>query len=157
MARSIGKSRCLCPSTVCADNSQFVSITAVNDYAMQTIEAVSNKGSFSLSRIIPAFSSDTEEAILRSFSDAMDTLARETQRTLLEASASVANLERLQEHLLTIHDICQRENVALGEVAPGSTDGLRAQQLAIRQRAQNFGDDLQGDPCLQKSKIKVGA
>ena len=87
----------------------------MNAYAIQTIEAVSNKGSFSLSRLIPAFSSDTEEAILRSFSDAMDTLARETQRTLLEASASVANLERLQEHLLTIHDICQRENVALGE------------------------------------------
>ena len=82
---------------------------------MQTIEAVSNKGSFSLSRIISAFGSDTEDAILRSFSDAMDTLARETQRTLLEASASVANLERLQEHLFTIHDICQREGIELGE------------------------------------------
>ncbi|EPT01670.1 hypothetical protein FOMPIDRAFT_1144623 [Fomitopsis schrenkii] len=90
-------------------------ITAVNDYAMQTIESVSKKGGFSLSRIISAFGSAAEGAILRSFSDAMDTLARETQRTLLEASASVANLERLQEHLLTIHDICEREGVELGE------------------------------------------
>lgn len=112
MARSIGESVCLCLSIIF---SSTFSITAVNDYAMQTIEAVSNKGSFSLSRIISVFSSDTEDAILRSFGDAMDTLARETQRTLLEASASVANLERLQEHLLTIHDICQREGVELDE------------------------------------------
>ncbi|KZT67446.1 hypothetical protein DAEQUDRAFT_673274 [Daedalea quercina L-15889] len=90
-------------------------INAVNDYAMRMIEAASNKGSFSLSRIMPTFGSSTEAVILRSFSDAMDTLAQETQRALLYASASVADLERLQEHLLTLHEICSREGIALGE------------------------------------------
>jgi len=88
-------------------------ITAVNDYAMHTIEAATNRGSFSLSRIVSR--TNTETVVLRSFEDAMDTLAKETHRALLEASASAANLERLQEHLLTIHEICAREGVALSE------------------------------------------
>ncbi|KAH9928384.1 uncharacterized protein B0H18DRAFT_1118057 [Fomitopsis serialis] len=58
---------------------------------------------------------DTDTVVLRSFEDAMNTLAKETHRALLEASASAANLERLQEHLLTIHEICAREGVALSE------------------------------------------
>lgn len=80
---------------------------------MRTIEAVSNRGSFSLSRIMSH--TDTEAVILRSFEDALDTLTKETRRAVLEASVSAANLERLQEHLFTIHEICAREGVALND------------------------------------------
>lgn len=54
-----------------------------------------------------------EGLILRAFGEVMDTLAWETHRTLLEASSCMANLERLHERLLTIHEICLREGFAL--------------------------------------------
>ncbi|KAH9930053.1 uncharacterized protein B0H18DRAFT_873504 [Fomitopsis serialis] len=94
-------------------NGAVDDITTMNGQAMRTIEAVSNRGSFSLSRIMTR--TDTEAVILRSFEDALDTLTKETHRAVLEASVSAANLERLQEHLLTIHEIITRESVALND------------------------------------------
>lgn len=81
---------------------------------MVTIRAADDKGGFSLSRILNPFYNN-EGPILRAFSAAVDTLAKDTQRTLLEASATVANLEQLQDHLLTIYNICEREGVELSE------------------------------------------
>ncbi|KAH9927015.1 uncharacterized protein B0H18DRAFT_306821 [Fomitopsis serialis] len=78
-------------------------ITAVNGYVMHIIEAATNRGRFSLSRIMSH--TDTEAVILRVFEDAMDTLTKEAHRAVLEAFASAANLERLEERLITIHEI----------------------------------------------------
>ncbi|KAH9831615.1 uncharacterized protein C8Q71DRAFT_295509 [Rhodofomes roseus] len=87
-----------------------------NSHAMRTIGAAIEKSVFSLSRLLTPFTSgSTEAAVLRSFEDAMDTLAQGTQRALFEASVSVANLELLQEHLFTIHELCSREGVVLSE------------------------------------------
>ncbi|KAH9928145.1 uncharacterized protein B0H18DRAFT_875116 [Fomitopsis serialis] len=89
-------------------------ITAMNDYAMSTISAAAVDGSpLSWIATIFAFHSGTPAVIVQSYRDVMETLAAETERALLEASVSAANLERLQEHLLTIHEICMREGLSL--------------------------------------------
>lgn len=82
---------------------------------METIGAAAAKGSFPLLRIMHPSASNIEGPILRAFSIAIATLAKETQRTLLEASATVSNFVQLQEHLLTIHDICERKGIELNE------------------------------------------
>jgi len=61
---------------------------------------------------------EPETIILRSLEDAMDSLTKETQRAVLEVSASTAHLKRLQEHLLTIYEICVREGFALSDAHP---------------------------------------
>ncbi|KAH9923075.1 uncharacterized protein B0H18DRAFT_955998 [Fomitopsis serialis] len=89
-------------------------ITVVNNNAMNTLSAVTVNDS-PPSWITTAFSSrsGTQEAvIIRSYADVMETLAQETEQALLEASASVANLERLQERLYKIQEICVREGLS---------------------------------------------
>ena len=84
-------------------------ITAANQYAMQAIREATTANEPS----VVASSVGEGAVIAQSFRDVTDTLARETQRSLLEAAAGAANLERLQENLFTIHEICLREGVVL--------------------------------------------
>lgn len=91
------------------------SITAANDYTMRMLEKITLETSGDLLLPMPRLTSTShaDGFILRTFGEVMDTLAWETHRTLLEASSCAANLEQLEEHLLTIHEICLREGLAL--------------------------------------------
>ncbi|KAH9931856.1 uncharacterized protein B0H18DRAFT_952530 [Fomitopsis serialis] len=119
-------------------NGAVERITVVNDYAMSTMSAATVDDS-PLSWIATTFSfySGTPKVVIvQSYRDVMETLAAETERALLEASISAANLERLQEHLFTIHEICVREGLSLSDarakllselwsVLGGNRDALR--------------------------------
>ncbi|GBE87902.1 hypothetical protein BKA93DRAFT_798035 [Sparassis latifolia] len=88
-------------------------IMAVNDFAMRQIEAANVKPS-ALSIVWP-FSSrpQTKEVVLRTFRAAMDVLATNMQRLIIEAEANLLNLDRLEEILVTLHDIVHREDASI--------------------------------------------
>ncbi|KAH9923212.1 uncharacterized protein B0H18DRAFT_1212281 [Fomitopsis serialis] len=89
-------------------------IAAANEFALRTMEAATAESS-SLSRLVTAllFRSTTKAIVAPSYREVMETLAHETDLALLQASASAASLERLEETLDTIHAICSREGLSL--------------------------------------------
>ncbi|KAG6821323.1 hypothetical protein H0H93_000184 [Arthromyces matolae] len=91
-------------------------IMAVNDYALHQIESVHAKppGVLSLYGVIPwAAQKPTYDVVIRTFDEAMGVLSTSLERLILEAEVNLANLERLEERLSTLHDIVSREDVTI--------------------------------------------
>ncbi|KAH8990343.1 hypothetical protein EDB92DRAFT_790653 [Lactarius akahatsu] len=91
-------------------------IIAVNDYALHAIEAANSKPSaFSLSRFSPfaPSASVTKQVVVRTFTEAMNTLSANMQRLVLEAEVSISDLNKLEEHLKSIHEIVSREDSSI--------------------------------------------
>ncbi|PSR81572.1 hypothetical protein PHLCEN_2v6338 [Hermanssonia centrifuga] len=88
-----------------------ISILAVNDHALHTIEAHQDKSKSALAAFWP-FSSTvaTREVIIQTFTDAMSVLQTQMQRVVLEAEVSLTNLNNLEEKLSTLHEFVLREN-----------------------------------------------
>jgi len=87
-------------------------IIAVNDYALHCIEAANSRSSgLSLRRIWG--SPPTKGVVTRAFTEAMDTLSVNMQRLVLEAQVSLSDLEKLEEHLKSIHDVVSREDSSI--------------------------------------------
>ncbi|KZT01412.1 uncharacterized protein LAESUDRAFT_664079, partial [Laetiporus sulphureus 93-53] len=90
------------------------SIMAVNNYAIRAIEAANEKPPSSFLKIWPFASSVTSAVtraiVLQTFADSMDVSASQIQRVILEAEVNLVNLERLEEHLKTVHEVISREN-----------------------------------------------
>lgn len=91
-------------------SSSFSSILAVNDHALHTIEAHLEKSSSALSVLWPFSGVTTTEVITKTFNDAMNVLSAQMERVVLEAEVSLANLDRLEQRLITLHELVQREN-----------------------------------------------
>jgi hypothetical protein len=57
---------------------------------------------------------------MQTFTEAMNTLSTNMQRLVLEAEVSISDLNKLEEHLISIHEVVSRENssisVARGEL-----------------------------------------
>jgi hypothetical protein len=88
----------------------------VNDYALNAIEAANSKSSaFSLSRLLAFRQSEsaTKEVVERTFTEAMDTLSDNMQRLVSEAEVSISDLNKLKEHLTSIHEIVSREDTSI--------------------------------------------
>lgn len=86
----------------------------MNHLAMNTISAATVDGLWSwIATTFSLYSSTPKTVAVQAYRDVMEKLAEETQRALLEASVSAANLERLHEDLFTIHEICVREGLSL--------------------------------------------
>ncbi|KAH7904839.1 hypothetical protein BJ138DRAFT_1165861 [Hygrophoropsis aurantiaca] len=87
-------------------------ITAINDYAVRTIqEARSSAPSpYSLRMLLPSWNPATRKIILDVFIDAMGTMSRQIERLILEAEVSLANLNELDEDLSAIHEILSRDD-----------------------------------------------
>lgn len=86
------------------------SIIAVNDHALNTIDAhVKSKSKLS---IFNPFSTvlTTQQVVARTFTGAMSVLSTQMQRIILEAEVNVKNLDRLEEMLITLHEMVSREN-----------------------------------------------
>ena len=86
-------------------------ITALNDYALQTIEASKTPPSlmarvlqFSLSNSDP-----TKEAVIETFLMSMDNIASQMVLLREEAEISMDYLMRLEEHLIVLREITHRE------------------------------------------------
>jgi hypothetical protein len=93
----------------------FTRITALNDYALQTIEA--SKAPPSLVALVLPFSlsnaNPTKEVVMETFLMSMDNIATHMARLRKEAGISKGYLLRLGEHLRVLHEITHRDNMEL--------------------------------------------
>jgi hypothetical protein len=91
-------------------------VLAVNDYALSTIEAASAPVPM-LSRVLSPFSvslsNPTKEAVTETFLMSMNSLSTSMERLIVEAQISLANLDKLEEHLASLHEIVTREDSSI--------------------------------------------
>ncbi|KAH8983399.1 hypothetical protein EDB86DRAFT_2967167, partial [Lactarius hatsudake] len=95
-------------------------IIAMDDHALRVIEPAGSEDviSYALMFIKNSFSpfslntfrSATQEVGVRIFVEVMDTLSVHMQRLVLEAEVSISDLNKLEEHLSSIHEIVSRED-----------------------------------------------
>lgn len=93
------------------------SVMAVNDYALHAIEETQAKApsQYSLRSLSPwAFGRrSTKEVVTETFGQAMNVLSSNMERLILEAETSLRNLNSLEEHLSTLHEMVSREDSSL--------------------------------------------
>jgi len=83
---------------------------AVNDHALRTIEKANKKNSFHAFDIIPWVEKRKLKLLKSTFDDAMDTLASQVERLVIEAEANIYNLNELEERLIALNELISREN-----------------------------------------------
>jgi DNA repair ATPase RecN len=97
-------------------------IIAVNDYALHAIESAMTKSIFvnplvshvfRLIPILPPRDKLAQKVVMQTFTEAMSLLSSSIQRLIVEASLSLANLDKLEERLSNIHEQVSRENSSL--------------------------------------------
>ncbi|THH32243.1 hypothetical protein EUX98_g1928 [Antrodiella citrinella] len=86
------------------------SIVAVNDHALHTIEESERKHSGLIVFWPLSSGMATRNAVRETFADAMGVLSNQVSRIILEAEASIVNLDRLEERLLILYEIVSRED-----------------------------------------------
>ncbi|KAG7089388.1 hypothetical protein E1B28_011077 [Marasmius oreades] len=90
------------------------SVMAVNNYALHTIEAAqSNSVSRSIRLLVPFMKPNTKEVVRQTFGEAMTVLSNTIQRLIVEAEVQLANLEKLEEDLLVLHELIHREDTSI--------------------------------------------
>ncbi|KAI0663790.1 hypothetical protein C8Q70DRAFT_378665 [Cubamyces menziesii] len=96
-------------------NGAVDNIMAINDYALRTIEGAQNEPKSLLRAVWPFASAPprSRDVVVQAFRTSMDAHATEMRRLVLELSVSEANLERLDTHLVALHELCTRENITL--------------------------------------------
>ena len=93
-----------------------ISIMAMNDYALHTLEAPQPSNNNAIARVIWPFGAVTpppREVLLDAFRSSLDVHAAELAKIVLELTAASANLEQLDERLGVLHELCARENIAV--------------------------------------------
>lgn len=87
---------------------------AVNDHALHTIEYIQSQSN-SILHIIWPFRTrrNPDDDILQAFQSSLEVHSYEIQRLILELEVSIGNLNRLDEHLAVIHELCVRENLSV--------------------------------------------
>jgi hypothetical protein len=94
----------------------YCSIIAINDYALHEIEAANSRPSaLSLRRLWRPSGASIKQVVTRTFTDAMSTLSTNMRRLVLEAEVSISDLNTLEEHLKSIHEIVSREDSSITE------------------------------------------
>ena len=87
---------------------------AVNDHALRTIEGIQTQSNSLLHIILPFLSErHSEHDVLQAFQSSLEVHSYEIQRLILELEVSTGNLNRLDEHLAAIHELCVREDLSL--------------------------------------------
>lgn len=89
---------------------------AVNDYALQQIDAVQkNKPSRLYAALNPwkSHKKSINQVVVETFGEAMNILSTDMERLIIEAEANIIALNTLEERLSTLHDIISREDVKL--------------------------------------------
>ena len=119
---------------------------AVNDYALHSIEAAHSKSPRTISNmygIMPWRSSRAMDAIVtQTFGEAMNVLSTAMQRLILEAEVNLANLDKLEERLLTLHDIISREDSSLTSEKAELLSELWTKLGWNKKTLRNFDDHL---------------
>ena len=118
---------------------------AINDYALHTIEGAAQTQPNTLMRIIWPFGTEppTQAAALEAFHKSMEVHASEMRRLILEVEASSANLDALDEHLVTLHELCTRENLSMSSARDELLSDLWTILGGNRQRVRSFNANLE--------------
>ncbi|KAG6916051.1 hypothetical protein DXG01_008624 [Tephrocybe rancida] len=120
-------------------------IMAVNDYALHQIEAEHSKAPtvMSMYGLIPwSAQKSTHDVVTRTFSEAMGVLSSSMERLILEAEVNLANLERLEERLLTLHEIVSREDISLSGAKYELLAELWTKLGGNKKKLRNFNEHL---------------
>ncbi len=75
------------------------STAAFNRYAIRTIQAAAETGSVA----------NIDATLLRTFEDAMKTLASQVTRVIVNATTAMMALEALEDRLTAVHELCVQE------------------------------------------------
>lgn len=88
---------------------------AVNDYALQQIDAAQKNQPPSIFAFVPWKSprKPVKEVVVETFGEAMNILSTDMERLIIEAEANIVALDALEERLFTLHGIILREDLAL--------------------------------------------
>jgi hypothetical protein len=120
------------------------SIMAVNDYALYAIEAAQSKPPwFSMQGLVPWFRPPpTSEIVTKTFTEAMSVLTSAMERLILEAEVNLVNLNKLEERLLTLHDIVSREDSTLSSAKTELLSALWTKLGGNKKTLRNFESHL---------------
>lgn len=120
------------------------SIMAVNDYALHAIEAAQSKTPWlSVHGLIPWFiPQPTSEIVTKTFTEAMFVLSSAMERLILEAEVNLVNLNKLEERLLTLHDIVSREDSTLSSAKAELLSDLWTKLGGNQRTLRNFESHL---------------
>ena len=87
------------------------SIIAVNDYSLRRIEVTNSQPSgFSIRCLWSSCPSATNQIVTRTFTEAMNTLSADMQSLVSEAEMSMSDLNKLEKHLKSLHEVVSREH-----------------------------------------------
>lgn len=87
------------------------SIMAVNDWALHAIEEAHKNPPSRLSlHALNPWAAPRINIVTQTFSEAMSVLSTAMERLILEAEINLANLDRLEERLSTLHELVSRED-----------------------------------------------
>lgn len=119
-------------------------ILAVNDYALHTIEEATSKdpSRFSLTALIPFSRQPANEVVTQTFTEAMDVLSASMRRLIVEAEVSLANLDKLEERLSTLHELVSREDSSLSSAKSELLSELWTKLGGNRRTLQGFDEHL---------------
>ncbi|KZP15346.1 hypothetical protein FIBSPDRAFT_795515, partial [Athelia psychrophila] len=130
-------------------NGAVDGILAVNDYALHTIEGAAARPPSRIGvalSLIPfvdmSGSAPTQELVTQTFTEAMDYLAVSLARLVVEAQASLSNLDALEQRLNTLNEVIARENVALSLAQTELLAELWTKLGGNRRKLQGHGDHL---------------
>lgn len=82
---------------------------AVNDHALRTIEKANSKTGLSVFDIIPWVEQRKIKSLKTTFDYAMDELASQVERLIIEAEANIYNLNELEERLISLNELVSHE------------------------------------------------
>jgi DNA repair ATPase RecN len=120
----------------------------INDYALNAIEAApakSHLSCFYLIAISPFISSTTHplsEIIMETFNEAISVMSSSIHRLILEAQNSLANLEKLEEYLSTIHELLSREDLSISSAKSQLLSELWTKLGGNRKALQEYDSHL---------------
>jgi DNA repair ATPase RecN len=118
---------------------------AVNDYALHAIEAAhsNSRSYFSIQTLIPwTVPRRTNEVVTETFTEAMNVLSTAMQRLILEAEVNLANLDKLEERLSTLHELVSREDSSLSSAKSELLSELWTKLGGNRRALRGFDDHL---------------
>jgi hypothetical protein len=91
------------------------SIITINDDALHRIEATNLQSSeLSLRRVWSSYHSEVAtRQVIRPFVHAMNALSANMQRLLTDVEMTISDLNKLEDHLMSIHELVSREDVSI--------------------------------------------
>jgi len=117
---------------------------AANEYALKTIETAraTEPPSWYLSAIVPWARKSTSLVVTETFEEAMNTLSRHLQRLIVEAEINDRNLNDLEEHLSSLHELVAREDTSISSAKSDLLADLWTQLGGNRKKLRNFDSHL---------------